>query len=302
MNILTKRLEALVERGYNIEDVVNLSSFSDENINDVSDFIFNKDSYNIEKVENPVAIFAGGQPGSGKSVLAYNSKMSNPNLFIICVDNYRSYHTNYFEIEKLVKEHWIDRIETNNDSPGNDIADFTHDFSCIISDKLTERAMKKDEFGKSYNIFMEWAMREPYGPMETMKQLKRYNYIIKVMFICVHKSISLEACNLRSDVMKDTGIFIRKIPEDYHNHCADSLPNSVNVLYEEGYKNKLIDYLILSLRDGSIIWQNGDLPDPGSIYYEYLNNLDLTKKFNNNETLALINNKIELSGKDILAV
>lgn len=124
MGNLTTRLKSLIERGYNKDEVIKLSYFSDEDIYNVSDIAFFRESFNIEKVENPTAVFAGGQPGSGKSVLAYNSKKSNPNIFVICVDNYRSYHPNYNEIEKIVKEHWINRNETNNDSPGNDIANF----------------------------------------------------------------------------------------------------------------------------------------------------------------------------------
>lgn len=247
---------------------------------------------------SPVAIFVGGQPGSGKSVYVYKINIFEPKYFTVCIDNYRSYHPNYLKIEKLVKEHWINRIETNNNSPGNDIADFTHDFSCLISDLLTERAMEKDEEVKSYNLLMEWAMKEPYTPMETMKKLKELNYFIKVIFICTNKTTSFDACNLRTEILKKYGNIIRKIPEDYHDSVVESLPYSVDILYEIGYKTKLIDDLEISLRNGMKIWHN-DNYSPKLIYREYLNNIELINDFSNDGKYSKVNNEIELKGKDI---
>lgn len=300
MNI-SQRLNALIDRGYKKEDVISLSIFNDLDVNKVCDTIYLNEIKHKEKTNNPVAIFVGGQPGSGKSVYVYKINIFEPKYFVVCIDNYRSYHPNYLKIEKLVKEHWINKNESHNDSPGNDIADFTHDFSCLVSDILTEKAMKKDEEGKSFNLLLEWAMKEPDAPMETMKKLKELNYFIKVKFICINKNTSFDACNLRTDVMKEVGGIIRKIPKYYHDSVVESLPYSVDVLYKEGYKTKLINDFEISLRNGINIWHNEDY-SPRLLYNKYLSDIDLTSNFYNDPKYSKVNNDIELKGKDIFII
>lgn len=52
------------------------------------------------------------------------------------------YHPNYLSIEEVIKEHLKDRKVTFNDSSGNDIEDFTHNFSGIMTDRLINRISK----------------------------------------------------------------------------------------------------------------------------------------------------------------
>lgn len=143
MEKLNGILEALISRGYSREDVIKLSSYTDEDFNCLVDIAFDRISEDVVPVKNPVALFIGGQPGCGKSCLSMKIKKEYSNVVEIGIDNYRMYHPNYLKMEKLIKEHWKNRKETINDTPGNDIADFTHLFAGAMTDAMIEKTSKK---------------------------------------------------------------------------------------------------------------------------------------------------------------
>ena len=284
--VLNSRLQALIDRGYTKEDVLRLSSCTIDEFNEAAHTIFSRITANVTKNKQPFCLFIGGQPGSGKTCLSMEIKELMNNAIEIGIDNYRTYHPHYLEMEKLIKEHWVNRKETVNDSPGNDIADFTHLFSGAMTDKLIEEAARKDEFGNSYNILLEWGMREPTGPLKTMADLKTKDYQNIVVFVCTHKDTSLLACEVRANIMGNDNHIIRKVPQSFHNLCIEQLPESINKIYEYGISNKIIDDFKLCLRSGKIIWDNTCQGLPGNIFNSYLNNFELTKEYINSDLLA----------------
>ena len=150
------RLLSLIERGYSIDEVVNLSTYTDDELNMAVEFAFEHISKNCVPVDDKIAIFVGGQPGCGKTILSMELKNRINNIVEIGIDNYRMYHPKYLEMEKCIRNHWKDKKENINDTPGNDIADFTHVFAGAMTDKLIEKCSTL-----GYNLILEWGMREP---------------------------------------------------------------------------------------------------------------------------------------------
>lgn len=281
---MNSRLEALIKKGYPKELVIKLSSFTDEELEYASKCAFEHISRNCNPVDNPVAIFIGGQPGCGKTVMSMNLKNEMGNIIEIGIDNYRMYHPRYLEIEKRIREFWDGKEETINDTPGNDIANFTHYFAGAMTDRLIEMGKNK-----SFNMILEWGMREPNAPLKCMKELKEKNYNNIVFFVSTNKDISYEACNLRYDIMKESNRIIRKVPLDFHELCIKTLPDSIDRIYIEGTKEKLIDYMAIVKRDNKVIWDLNSKEMPGDVFK--LGLYDINKGQNNLMVADDINQK-----------
>lgn len=287
---MNSRLQSLIERGYSKDEVIKLSSFTDEELRYASECAFEHISRGCTPSNDKFAIYIGGQPGCGKTVLSMDLKNKFGNAIEIGIDNYRMYHPRYLEIEKCIKEHWKNRKETINDTPGNDIADFTHFFAGAMTDKLLEKASLE-----GYNLLIEWGMREPSGPLNSMTMMKDKDYSNTVIFVATHKDISYSACKLRSDVMKDSLHIIRKVPKNFHDYCVETLPDSLEIIHNEGLKNNVIDYMCLITRDNKVIWDNKFKINPKDIYISALNDNANKLILDNDAIIALNNSKKELS-------
>jgi len=214
-------IQNLVDSGYDIDEVVDLISYSKDDFNVLSDQIFATDSTYCYPKEHPTAIYIGGQPGAGKSILSMAVKKADPNYMEIAMDNYRTYHPNYEAIEECVKRHWEDRKWLENDTPGNDIAHFTHNFSGEMIDNIIEKATDK-----KYDVVIEWNLKDPKEPLQSMKELKEKGYNIHVWNLAVSNDISKDAYKMRADVMNNYGHVMRRVSKNFHDSCIENLPNS----------------------------------------------------------------------------
>ena len=269
----TERELGLIDRGYSSEDIINLCGYSDEQFKTIANIIISSISTGCKKVKNPKCIFIGGQPGCGKSTISIKLKDTfiNDGAIEIGIDNFRSYHPNYLMMEKIINNHWKNRKRTKNDSPGNDIADFTHKFAGDMTDYLVDFFTNNDNEYK-YNLIIEWGMRTPEEPLKMMKILKEKGYFNIVNFIVVDKKSSYEACVLRADVMDGLEHIVRRIPKYFHDLCIKTLPDSCNKIYEDGYiNNNFIDQFSLVTRNGIVLWDKNNKLKPGIIYKKYLN-------------------------------
>lgn len=289
---MNSRLDALINKGYPKELVFELAGFTDEELEYASKCAFNHISRNCKSIDNPTAIFIGGQPGCGKTVMSMNLKNEMQNVLEIGIDNYRMYHPRYLEIEECIRAFWKGKKETINDTPGNDIANFTHYFAGAMTDKLIE--MGKNE---KYNMILEWGMREPNGPLKCMKELKEKSYKNVVFFVSTNKEASYEACNMRYDIMKESNHIIRKVPKDFHDFCIETLPDSVNKIHKEGIENNLIDYMAIVKRNNEVVWDLNSKELPGDVFKSGLHGINNSK--NNIEVASDINKK-ELEGLTII--
>lgn len=275
---MNSRLQELIDKGYSKEDVLRLSSFTEEELDYAVECAFNRMTRNCSKTNEPVVMYIGGQPGSGKTILSMQLKSMLDDFVEIGIDNYRMYHPKYLEIEKHIREFWQGKEESPSNTPGNDIANFTHLFAGIMTDKLYEKCSKVDENGMSYSILYEWGMREPHGPLKTMEELKVKDYKNIVIFVATPSNLSYEACKLRADLMKNSKRIIRKVPKSFHDYCVQTLPDSVNTIYKEGYENGIIDYMTIVSRDGKALWDSHSKENPGSVYKGALSEISLDKE------------------------
>ena len=296
---LSSREQALVNRGYDEDEVRRLAGFDERLLDSITDDIVKRITIGCRPVEKPTCMFLGGQPGCGKTTTSLrfkNDAFSDDGIVEIGIDNYRTYHPNYLEIEKAIKKHWEGKVADENNSPGNDIADFTHNFAGIVTDILEDKISRLID-NKRYNIVFEWGMRTPDGPIEVMRDLKLKGYRNIVDFIAVHKDISLEACKLRADVMNNNGHIIRRVPNYFHELCIDTLPHSCDEIYRRGFlEEDLIDNFVITTRDGKVVWSDREKNYPGKIYNKYLRDYDLSKDFKNNNEIALMAYKNESYG------
>ena len=268
---LTHLEKELINRGYDESLVKELVSFDIDYALKVRDIIEEDITKNCTSKPDPKAIYIGGQPGSGKTTLLRtikNNWKKNDVISIVGLDNYRIYHPNYSKMEEAINNHWINKEETNNESKGNDIADFTSNFAGIVSDLLIE-----DISNKKYNMAIEWGMRNPEVPLSTMEKLKEKGYYNIVEFIVVDKETSKEACKIRDDILNKHDLILRRIPTYFHDDAVLSLPTSAEQIYVEGYLNKkTIDEFKLIDRDGNILWNNNTENKLIDTYRYYLDN------------------------------
>lgn len=269
---LIGREKALVSRGYSEEEVASLSYVSPEETRETVDRIIARITDGVHRVKNPSCVMIGGQPGSGKSTLMLRMKNSDEgsNSVTVAMDDYRSYHPRYLEIEEAIRKHWEGRTETDIDSAGNDIACFTQRFAGEAVDTVDGYLTSFSEDG-AYNIIFEWAMKEPEEPLEFMRTIAERGYRIDVIFMAVPAEVSRNACVLRADIMNSKGHVFRRIPRDFHDLSVSSLPASCDVIYREGCaENGIIQGFSLLRRDDSVLWQNGFPGTPGPVYKECL--------------------------------
>lgn len=292
---MNSRLQSLIDRGYDENDVISISYFSKEDLDVLSDIALSKAALGCLNETHPVALFIGGQPGCGKTTFSFNLKNKYNNLVEIGIDNYRMYHPNYLVMEECIKKHWENRIPNENDTPGNDIADFTHEFSGQMTDEIIRKAVEK-----RYNLAIEWSMREPTEPLKTMIDMKQKGYDISTMFLAVDKETSMEACNIRNEVMNSHDRITRRIPTSFHELCINTLPDAVDYLYENGYKKGIIDKFNIISRNFNKLWDENSRKNPGQVYLETLNNQMNDSNNFNNKFYSEIAYQKEIEGLDLV--
>ena len=258
------RFQELTDRGYSREEVLKTCSYNEDDLFKASKIIFAKLSKDCFSSNNPKAVFIGGQPGCGKSFKANEIKNKDINNVLINIDDYRIYHPNYNEIEKLIIKHWINKEETENDSPGNDLADMTTDFAGEISDAIMQYAIDNN-----YNLIVEWGMRSPEEPLKALKKLKDNHYQNSILFIATNPIDSYKNCTDRNKIVIYGNHIIRNIPKRFHDECVKSLPNSINKIWIDG-KDLFYEFNIIKI-DGTIIWDKTSLNLPGDIFEDFVN-------------------------------
>lgn len=266
---LTGREKALIRRGYGTNEVLRFSRVESGSIDEAVKKIFAELTEGVELSENPVCVYIGAQPGCGKSTFIRHIKASKPGAHYVALamDDYRSFHPMYNELEDIICSHWVERTETPDDSPGSDIADFTQYFAGTVVDMLEEMVSVE---GK-YNILYEWAMRSAAAPLASMHRLKSRGYRISVRYIAVNAEVSLEACRQRSVIMNSKGRVFRAIPDSFHALSVERIPQTCNEIYTIAYmERKDIDSFFLTDRSGKILWRAGDSDLPGELLSEIM--------------------------------
>lgn len=268
MDRYTDKFEYLVDNGYDRQILDKYFYVDDEVINSVVNEIFNDFVNDCMPISKPNCLIVGGQPGCGKSCYCNNFLESNSNYIYVNLDNYRVFHPYYDEIRKMIINKWGDADGISEKSPSNDLANITHYFVVRVNDLLVEKLSKS-----GYNILLEWNLRYPEGPLELVDNLFSLGYVNDIIVVLTSRNTSFEACNFRYDVIKKFDRLARRVPKSFHDLCTDNLAYSVGEIERVGMFDKnIINSIRCVLREGTVVWKNGDSDSISFVIDKYLNN------------------------------
>ncbi len=293
---MTYKQEEMINKGYDKEAILKLTSYTQEEMEYAVACAIKYLVRNVSPVDKPKCIFIGGQPGAGKSVMSQKIKNVS-NAVEISMDACRMYHPRYQELEALAKDFYKGKELTNEYNPSNDIASLTQDFSGNMANILIDRLSSMN-----YNILLEWNMRNAQDVLNCMSLLDKKGYINEAMVVAVSKYLSFDACNLRGDIMNSYGHVVRKVSNKFHKLCLDTIPKNVDIIYEEGKTQNILDSMQILLRNGNKVWDSETKEClPSEVLYKYYNEKDLTQSFTNDKRwaeLSYIKESIGLKSKE----
>lgn len=175
---------------------------------------------NLTPVTNPEGIITGGTPGAGKSVFVkLANKRLNNNLMTIDGDQFRQYHPNFQQLQKLV---------------GPDIAFVTGPFY----GKMVRNILAKATENK-YNVIIESTFKSIDSPLDYLKTLKAAGYKTTVNVIAVDKELAWQSTIERQAEMLNMGLPARSVDRVYFDQTAANLAGNVESVYKTGLVDKL---------------------------------------------------------------
>lgn len=175
---------------------------------------------NLTPVTNPEGIITGGTPGAGKSVFVkLANKRLNNNLMTIDGDQFRQYHPNFQQLQKLV---------------GADIAFVTGPFY----GKMVRNILAKATENK-YNVIIESTFKSLDTPLDYLKTLKAAGYKTTVNVIAVDKELAWQSTIERQAEMLNMGLPARSVDRTYFDQTAANLAGNVESVYKTGLVDKL---------------------------------------------------------------
>src|SRR5690242_5077920 len=126
--------------------------FTEEELDNKFKIIYAQLISNKKHSKNPSAVLVSGQPGAEITTLEEIILVKNPNMIIINVDDYRTYHPRFNQLHELYGDNWVL---------------YTHNFSDQIYKKLL--AGLSDE---KYNLLIEGTLRTSEIPLNFANKLK----------------------------------------------------------------------------------------------------------------------------------
>lgn len=173
--------------------------------------------------KNPKAYLLGGQPGSGKSAISviYDTKHQG-DLIIINVDDYRSLHPNFKEINSMY---------------GPEAAFHTNEFAKRLKYEVIEELSNR-----KYNLLIEGTLRTTTGPLKLNKLLKTKGYTTELSVIATKPEISYLGVKLRYEGMLALGKEPRDTPKAFHDSIVENICDNLKEIYETKEMNTITIY------------------------------------------------------------
>lgn len=178
------------------------------------------------------AFVFGGQPGAGKTRIInnINEKEFKGNAIVISGDDYRKYHPNFDQIQKI---------------EGKLSAKYTQYFSSKITEKLIQRAI--DE---KYNIIIEGTFRTSETPIKTLSILKERGYTTNILLKTCNKEQSWQNCLKRyEEQINKNPLMARYTNKEDHDVVVENLSLNASKVFASGKA----DYLYLHSGDKFIL-------------------------------------------------
>ncbi|KND60405.1 Zeta toxin [Candidatus Burkholderia verschuerenii] len=181
----------------------------------------------------PRAIFTGGQPGSGKSMIAAQAmKDFGYNAVRVDADELRPYHKDY---ERLM-------VQGVKNAP-----DLVHNDAGRWAASLTQEAMQQ-----RYNLVIDGTMRDPQAIATVASRLREAGYTVEGRVMAVNDLVSTFHIHKRYENQMQAQGVGRFSTKEQHDRAFSGLPTSLELLE----RNKSLDKLTLFNRDGAAIYRN----------------------------------------------
>lgn len=176
-----------------------------------------------KRVENPIAVIVGAQPGSGKgSLIGYSKKLyPNNNALIITTDDYKPFHPKAGEISKKYPTLYSRIVEAD---------------SSIWTSKILQEAIQN-----KYNFIFEVTLKNE-RILERMKELKENGYTVIVRVLAVSYIESLLSAFERYEKQVQIRSWGRFFDPLSYNYTYQNIPNTVETIEKSEYCDALEIY------------------------------------------------------------
>jgi predicted ABC-type ATPase len=181
----------------------------------------------------PRAVFTGGQPGSGKSMIAAQAmKDFGYNAVRVDADELRPYHKDY---ERLMG------------AGVKNAPDLVHADAGRWAASLTHAAMEQ-----RYNLVIDGTMRDPQAIATVASRLREAGYVVEGRVMAVNELVSTLHVHKRYENQVQAQGVGRFSTKEQHDRAYSGLPTSLELLE----RNRALDKLTLFNRDGAAIYRN----------------------------------------------
>lgn len=181
----------------------------------------------------PRAIFTGGQPGSGKSVISAQAmKEVGHNAVRVDADELRPYHKDYMRLQQ---------------EGVKNAADLVHADAAQWAVALTHEAMEQ-----KFNLVIDGTMRDPTAIVNMATRLRQAGYVVEGRVMAVNEFVSIMHVHKRYEsqlIAQGVGRFATR---DQHDRAFAGLPSSL----EQLERHQAFDRIALFNRDGAAIYRN----------------------------------------------
>ena len=183
--------------------------------------IKNNITKNKTRVECPVAIVLGGQPGAGKSnIYQIARRRFSNNLVELDCDAFRIYHPYYEQIKLIFEKE--DGAKTNP-------------FVFRAVDTLVEEL--SDE---KYNLIIESSLNRSKTAINNGKILPPKGYEVELHVMATNKEVSWQGTiNRYYEEMRRTGK-PRAIPKNFHDQVVSNICNSLDEVKQSGLMSNIL--------------------------------------------------------------
>ena len=122
-------------------------------------------------------------------------------------------------------------------------------------------------------------MRKADDVLNCMENLSKKGYKNEAVVVSVNKKTSLEACKIRADIMNSYGHIARRVSNNFHQLCLDTIPLNVDKIYQNGIEKDILTKMLIVDRNSKIMWNSNDKKVlPSEILkedYDQINEFDL---------------------------
>lgn len=268
---MDERLQALINKGYDRDLVIHLSSFSEIDINSNIDLLMDEAKDKAKPSTAPHIYFVGGQPGSGKSSAMNRISEMESNFGVVNVemDAYRTMNPKINDIKKTIFNYYKDKDFPNKtELMSSDLVAFTQGFADAVADEYTAQL-----FANGYNMAIESTLRHPEGKLKLAEEMRKLNpnCTVSVIMMGISHDVALDGAMSRAQQME---ICLNKLISDAKEKEIEILPVSRGVVNEKYYDSVCADLpgsveVFSDPKNSDILNGNVQIQDrSGNIHYD----------------------------------